>query len=318
MSVTARIMITSGPDRGKVFELTEELVNIGNGADNEVALSDALIGDYQASITCRGGRYAIYTPLDRVVEVDGSAIPAKRWVWLPTSARVRVSEQTAFQFSYQPDRAVQPVDDLDQMDSPEGDTFPPTPTTKSSRAAREGRSQRQRSAKKKRNVARFITDQPGDALVSLGEDGQLPELTLTESQDRKSLDQRNKAPNSALAYAAVAFSVCCSIAILFIESDPAASTVKQKTQSRRSIQDFFGNTDSELKPYQRRLRDARLAYSRNDRTTERRAYRRVLGLLNSEDNQRKYEDIAGPYSGLTGDPDRDEQLRELIAILLSD
>ena len=53
----------------------------------------------------------------------------------------------------------------------------------------------------------------------------------------------------------------------------------------------------------------RLAYSRNDRTAERRAYRQVLDLLNSEDKNR--------LLGLTGSPEKDERLRELIAILLS-
>ncbi len=275
MSITARITITSGPDRGKVFELNDQLVNIGRASENDVALSDPLVSDHQASITSRGGRYAIYTPLERVVEVDGNVIPADRWVWLPKSARVRVSDRTAFQFSYQGGAKV---------------------------AAK-------RPEKRKRNVARFITDQSGDPLVKLGEDGHLPELALTEGPNKKTLQKRGKQSNPTLLYAAVAFSVCASVAMLFLDAEPSGSSASQKAQARRAIAGFYETGESEPQEYQRSLRDAQLAHSRNDSIAERRAYRRVLVLLNSEDNNR--------FTGLTGGPERDERLRKLIAILLS-
>ena len=95
MVKTARITVISGPDRGKVFQLNEELVHVGSGAENQVALTDDLVQEHQASIVNRDGRYAIYTPLDQSVQVDGNIIPPEQWVWLPASARITVSERTS-------------------------------------------------------------------------------------------------------------------------------------------------------------------------------------------------------------------------------
>ena len=97
MNETATLTITTGPDRGKVYQLNDELVHLGRGPQNQVALSDLNVADHQASIVSRDGRYAIFTPVDRSVEVDGATIPSKRWVWLPTEAKIQVSDHTALQ-----------------------------------------------------------------------------------------------------------------------------------------------------------------------------------------------------------------------------
>ena len=98
MSVCATITVTSGPDRGKVFELTGEMVRLGKAPENEVVLSDAQVGDHHASIVRREGRFAIFTSEPDGLEVDGTEVPSERWVWLPEAATIRMGQRTSVEF----------------------------------------------------------------------------------------------------------------------------------------------------------------------------------------------------------------------------
>src|SRR5262245_18814755 len=98
MSLCATITVTAGPDRGKVFELSGEMVRVGRAPENEVVLSDAQIGEHHASIVRREGRFAIFTSEPDGLEVDGTEVPSERWVWLPESATIRVGRRTSVQF----------------------------------------------------------------------------------------------------------------------------------------------------------------------------------------------------------------------------
>jgi hypothetical protein len=98
MSLCATITVTAGPDRGKVFELTGEMVRLGKSPENEVVLSDAQVGDHHASIVRREGRFAIYTTEPAGLEVDGTEVPSERWVWLPEAATIRVGRRTSVEF----------------------------------------------------------------------------------------------------------------------------------------------------------------------------------------------------------------------------
>jgi hypothetical protein len=99
MSMCATITVTAGPDRGKVFELTAEMVRLGKSSENEIVFSDAQVGDHHASIVRREGRYAIFASQPDVLEIDGTEVPAERWVWLPESATIRVGERTIVAFA---------------------------------------------------------------------------------------------------------------------------------------------------------------------------------------------------------------------------
>src|SRR5688572_25481839 len=81
MGDRARLTVTTGPDRGRVFELAEEMVNIGRGAQNHIPLTDLQVAEHQATLMSRNGRYAIYVLRADSVEVDGNVIPAEQWVW---------------------------------------------------------------------------------------------------------------------------------------------------------------------------------------------------------------------------------------------
>ena len=99
MEAGAQITVTTGPDEGKAFSLSDELVHIGRGTDNQIVLSDPTLSEHHASIVRRNGRYAIYAPAVGGVRVEGNVIPAERWVWLPSSATVCLGEGTVFELT---------------------------------------------------------------------------------------------------------------------------------------------------------------------------------------------------------------------------
>lgn len=307
MSETATLTVISGPDRGKVFAISEELVHVGHGPLNHVDLADAEVADHQASIVRRNGRFAVYTPLPRGLEVDGAPIPPERWVWLPHRAAIKIGEHTSLQFDAA-GRSTGPGPALDERrehraeSSNDGSHRPASPQAVPRKSAGK------RSRPKGRQVARFITDHAGEPRVTLGEDGHLPELNLAEGPVRKASHRRDPRSKSVLVYVVVAVSFSLSLAMLFIDMEPSATSDQGKAQARQEIVTFCGEDDKEPELYQRYLRQAQLASSRGDFDTERQAYRKVLRLLNSEDNNR--------LTGLTGSPEQDERLRQLIAVLL--
>jgi hypothetical protein len=326
MGKTARITVTSGPDRGKVFQLNEELVHVGSGSENQIALTDEAVAEHQASIVSRDGRYAIYTPLENSVEVDGNVIPPERWVWLPTSAQIAVSQRTSLKFDEM---------QADAQSSPAGTTGVDENSTPQPATKRGGKGKRPGGKRRKSSdqpVARFITDKQGDTLVKLGEDGHLPELQLAEGETRKTVEASKKQSNPFIIYAVLAISMCASLLMVVVDFEPAAATQEQRDQARQLIVRFYGINKDDLQPHQALLREARLARSRGDFATERRTYGLVLKQLNAED-------IAQSFSGLTGDrgdpeilpddddgflreferdnlPKSDQVLRQLISILM--
>jgi hypothetical protein len=300
MSSQATLTVTSGPDQGKVFQLREELVHVGRAPQNQVALNDSQLSDLQASIVNRDGRYAIYAPFEKAVQVDGNSIPAQRWVWLPPRARIRIGETTAFEFE----------DVAQQASDPSASSVREAATTTRTKQAARSKRGGKRSEKGSRSVARFITDQPGDPLVKLGEDGQLPELALSEGPTRDQKEKADQQTNPLFVYGLVALSFCLSVGMLLIDLDPAGRRTAGRRRAQRNIVAFYGEEGRTLEPYQELLREAQLAHSRNDREAEQQSYRAVLVLLNSEDNSR--------FTGLTGSPEKDATLSELLGILLSE
>lgn len=305
MSAPANITIIRGPDAGKEFPFDGEMINLGRGAENEIALSDESLEDYQASILRKNGRYAIYTPLEDGVLVDGSGIPSDQWVWLPATAQVSLRDSTVLRFSSdangedsKPTRSAKSIDP------------PSTPPAAKRRRKRKSQRKGAKQTASGRKVAKFITDREGDRLVRLGEDGALPELALAESSGRKKPTPKTGDRSSPLIYVAVGVSLLMSMAMLFMDAGSGGSTASQRREARNEIRRNFFGDGSDLKPYQKYLREAQRAYASGDRRTERRAYQRVLDELNAED-------VVRSIHGLTGDKERDNRLRELIGILLN-
>lgn len=334
MSSQARITVTSGPDRGKAFEVSADLVRVGRGPDNDFVLSDPQMADYQMSIVSRDGRYAVCAISPDGIEIDGTAVPADQWVWLPAEANIRITRRTAVQFvstatAGKPsggNSTTQTVRSISDVGSPikvkptggadgtgSSGTLAGRKTTSGGRAKKD---------KETANVARFITDGPGDPLVKLGEDGHLPELALDEGEARKSRESKSKQSSPVILIVVFVLSLGLTILMLFLEVSPFGSNAAAKESARRRIQKYYGEPEEELAPYQIHLRQARQAYSRGDLDAERNEYRRVLDLLRSEVRRKSQR-----YTGLTGrldydtyndDTKSDKDLEELIGILLED
>ena len=100
MTSRAKLVVTTGPDRGKMFDMTDELIHVGRGSENQIVLSDPALSEHQMSIVSRNGRYAIYTPTAEGIEVEGNVVPPQKWVWLPDEATIQITVRTALKFVY--------------------------------------------------------------------------------------------------------------------------------------------------------------------------------------------------------------------------
>jgi len=292
MPATARLTVTHGSERGHILVLNGDVAHIGRGAENQLVLSDPDIAEHQASIANRNGRFAIYVSGERPLQINGQPLPVEQWTWLPAQAALQLSDKTALQF-----QAVSTTD-----------ATPDAPVTATMKKAERKKPSARKEPASKRVIAKFITDQTGDTLVRLGEDGQLPELSLSEggkpAKSRGTVDAKG---NPALVYVALGVSVLASILLLMWEPTSATKTGKQAAR-QIILREFVGEEGRPLKPYQRLLRDSQLAYARGDRRGEKAACQAVVKLLNSEDRN--------PLTGVTGHVEDDERLRKLIAVLM--
>lgn len=312
MDATATISVTAGPDAGKAFPLTEELVHIGRGGDNQVVLSDATLAEHQASIVRRNGRYAIYAPAAGTVQVDGADIPPEKWVWLPSSATVRLGTQT-----------VCSIEASVRNGAPRPADSTPTPVTgRGSKTSPPGTAKLRKKLKSdsRSQVARFLSDRSGEPLVKLGEDGQLPALELAELADEQPRERRPKSEsNPLLLYALLGGSFVMSLGMLLIDPAGAGSSRRaDQDAARQVVLKYLGTPGNGLEPYQRLLRQAVIDHSQGNLADEQDAYRRVLKILNSTDI-RDPRNLNGLTGKLTGRGRAgDEELREALMTLLSE
>lgn len=335
MAVRATLNVTTGPDRGKSFDLTEPLTHIGSGAESQVLLSDPGVASHQASIASRDGRFFIYTPPAAEIEVDGNKIPPEQRVWLPDEATIQVSRRTSLHFVCTGGSGNGDADDgapaavlevpPPETQSPDVAQKPAAPKVKRpadggsdsiadlARVQREGaggtEKQPEKKEKKRPKVAKFITDSPGNMLVKLGDDGHLPELMLEEGEARAASETQAKQSNPLLLIAAFCFSLGMTALLLFMDAEGFGTGGGDVAEANRKIAEYYGAEGEEIKPYQAYLRLARQAHSRRDYQAERREYRKVLDLLRAEGKSK--------FTGLTGSLDRDKELEDKIAILLN-
>lgn len=346
MNASARITVTTGPDRGRLLEIIDESVSIGASPESSLVLNDPLLAERQLSITRRGARHAIFVTGTDEIEVDGTRIPPDRWVWLPQTASIHVTRRTMLEFTslttlseadYEaPAPPVEPI-------RPRPGTIKPvaeTETVTSSPAAKRGgngKSDTKTNIKTKPKVARFITDQAGDPLVKLGSDGHLPDLALQDGtavvHEKKTDD---KSSSNLTLIAVFVLSVGLSMVMLFVPMESASSSAQQVAVARKVIRIFHGTESAPLEPYQSLLRDANRANGKRDYQTERAKLREVLKLLRAENKNsitgltRLPPEVSHRINELTNDElkaldgptgqfrdlKNDEQLERLLAILL--
>jgi len=311
-------MVASGPDAGKSFALDDELVHIGRSDDNHVVLRDEGLADHQASIVYRGGRYAIYAPQPGSVFVEGSEIPAEKWVWLPETASIRLGEATLMRMEGNGNGAA-PADAAESTPAV-ATPLPVRAKRATSGLRRPNRKGSTRPGERRKQVAKFINDRGGAPLVRLGEDGQLPALELAElAQEERRESQTRSSSNPVLLYVALGASFVMSIGMLLIDTGgDSKRSASETAEARGELRAYFGDDATNQQPYQALLRQALVDHSQGDEFSERRAYRLVLQMLNAAD-------IRDPQNlnGLTGkDTGRgrasDDDLRELLETLLAE
>ena len=305
-TTTASLTVTSGPDRGQTFALTDEFIHIGSGPDSQILLTDPQVNEHLASLANRNGRYAIFTPIDNAIAVDGNSLKADQWVWLPATATIKVTSKTTltFQASSNTDTSLATATPTGKL--PE-ESPPPAAAVKAKRRTKKTDSVGTTS----RATAKFITDRAGETLVRLGEDGHLPELALQEAAAPNKTDKQKSAQgNPALVYGALGFSLLASVAMMFLEPQSFDERATSKATAREKIADkFIGDDKGPTKPYQKLLREGGLAHSRGDFAGERSAYLTVLSLLNSEDKNQ--------FTGITGSAAEDDDLKKWLSVLLA-
>ena len=302
MPEPATITVTRGPARGQLFEIETELVHIGRADTNQVVLEDPDLAEHQASIVFRNGRYAIFTPLKDAVSIDGSPIPPQRWVWLPGEADIALGERTSLRFATDLDPAAADNGETDQADDP---------SEKSTRTSDKGQRKGRKGRRRKRQLAKFVTDAHGESRVQLGEDGQLPELSLDEELTGGQTEQKTKRSNSLLLSMLLAASVAASVLLLVAEAPLRGGGDRGRQAARKQLTQLLQESQPKKANqteagWKLLVRDALSSAARADRAGEQRAYDRLLKLLNAEDR---------PDTGLTGDMQTDDDLRGLIAQL---
>jgi hypothetical protein len=309
MNPSARITVTTGPDRGSLLEMAEELVQIGRGNENALILHDPLLNQHQISVMRRGGRHAIFVVGTDEVEVSGTRIPPDQWVWLPQTANIQITRRTSIEFT-----SLVEVSEADyEAKSPESGpqaqaaagrngtgaagkredgpkrtnsdrTNPEKPGSEKSGPEKTGsKSDTKSGLRPKPAVARFITDQAGDPLVKLGSDGHLPDLELQEGIAAVSQKKpRDEHSNSMMLIAIFVVSVGMSMGMMLLDLEPPTSTASQIQIARQAVGIFYGNDQIPLEPYQRMLRRASWAHSQGDFAGEKAIYRQILSMLRAE------------------------------------
>ncbi len=165
-------------------------------------------------------------------------------------------------------------------------------------------------------AARFVAENIAETKLQLGADGRLPELQFEDREDDEPDQQKPEArdSNPLLLIGAMCFSITLSIIMLVFDPEETTSNTADMEMARYRIQLNYIGIGPDLKPHERRLREALSAFHRGDFATERRLYREVLHML-------KDESFRGP-AGLTGPKTaqhapNDRHLEEQIATLLS-
>ena len=306
MAQGARILVRNGPDRGRSFPLSENVVHVGRGAENDIVLVDPDVLEHHVSLICRDGTCAVATSTSGAVVINGNPLDADRWVVIDTPTRLQLSVETEVEIS------------TDSEDEATRATVIVDPAEGSSSVARRRPAPKAKSKKGRtspRQVGKFITDRPGDPLVRLGTDGRLPELALSETAAAASDRPRESSP--WILYAALGGSLLLSTLLLLVDSEGGQTPRDSQQEARTSLSYFYKGEEAKLQPYQKHLRRAILAHAQGDSREERRQYFLVLDLLDAVDvrDPANLNGLTGKQTGRGRSSDAD--LRALIETLVA-
>lgn len=166
--------------------------------------------------------------------------------------------------------------------------------------------------------ATFVTVDPAETNIHLGEDGKLPELVLNKTkspEEDEAASTSGKTPWAMIA--ALVGSLAASVLLLFAPVGEGPVERSEQKTAREVLKDYYirntFNPNAPPEEYQNVLRQAIRAHDQGDFNEEKRLYRRTLDMLASED--------LNELRGLTGVPKgkdhpSDPMLRKLLAELL--
>jgi hypothetical protein len=158
-------------------------------------------------------------------------------------------------------------------------------------------------------AARFITGDSTRAAIQPTSDGRLPGLQLDESTQRKAPTIKVSSSSPAFIIILLVISGIASLSMVLLDFEPGASEADRRAQARFTIEhEYILPAQPPLPPYQIYLRRARQAHGVGDAEEEEFWYREVLMLLRAEGRSQ--------FRGVTGTPERDRRLEELIAQVL--
>jgi hypothetical protein len=324
MSSAARITVTTGPDEGRSFDVIHELAHIGRDEDAQIVLTDPAMARHQASIARRGGRFALFTPFDGGAHVDGAAVPADRWVWLPSMAEIQLGDETVVRFEAGANGSpfdAAAVAESTAVATPDAGSAIPRREVTESGDKKDGSSstarRRRKKGEPKRQVAKLSIDAAGAPIVQLGADGRLPGFHLSDTPIVDAEASQDASVRPWLAIAAVVVSGVLSVVLMLWNPETSGTSARELREARSALTAFYGKDGAELEPYQKLLRQAAVEHSQGQTREERRMYLRVLDLLNSSDatNPRNLNGLTGRQTGRGKNSDR--QLQELLETMVA-
>lgn len=170
-----------------------------------------------------------------------------------------------------------------------------------------------RPNKRERKVARLVTGGDDVAKLTLGADGQLPQLVIKETTTTEKRRTEESESSPTMLIIAVAMSVGLSLLLLFVPTTGRSSKT-DVADSLAALQEHYIGSRQPLEPYQLLIRQALQAENKGDRRTATGIYRRLLEMLHEERPNRN-QGLTGPTLS-TREPN-DRQLEAHLRTLLT-
>tara|TARA_B110000495_G_scaffold203356_1_gene226700 strand:+ start:1524 stop:2438 length:915 start_codon:yes stop_codon:yes gene_type:complete len=145
----------------------------------------------------------------------------------------------------------------------------------------------------------------------LTKDGKLPTLLLADEVKPRISDKGGWKSNPIFVGLLICFSLVSSGGMLFLIESGQPDAKKEVESARNDVVRFYQVRDDQvLKPFQRELREAQRAHSREDYSAESNYYQKVMLRFKNENLVK--------YAGLTGSPVGDKELEKHVSLLLKD
>ena len=170
-----------------------------------------------------------------------------------------------------------------------------------------------RPTRRERKVARLVTSGQEVSKLTLGADGQLPELVIKETAATEKRKTEEQESSPLMLIVALLVSVSMSMLMLFVPTESRSSKA-DVADSLAALQEHYIGNKQPLEPYQLLIRKALQAENKGDRRTAIAVYRQLLEMLYQERPNRN-QGLTGPK--LSTQEPNDRQLEAHLNTLLA-